>query len=266
MTKHLVLGNGESRAWFNPSEKKIVTNDVITWGCNAIYRDGAVDNLVAIDYGIQQEIYNSEYQDSHTCWFADWSIIPSEVAEMTLMGFEGPAFIHRSKNKTSNCVVQGKDPAFIQEKIEQAKQLNANIDVEDITKKFAKDVGIWITYVGDNDPVKDIPFPKGWIAGTTALHLACQQGAKEVYMLGFDLSKKDELINNIYKGTGYYLPADTKGVDPQTWINQMLAVFREFKDTQFYWVDPVHNIGSSTDNIDIRYLTKADLCDTLKII
>mgnify|MGYP006435743049 CR=1 FL=1 len=137
---------------------------------------------------------------------------------------------------------------------------------KDITKKFAKDVGIWITYVGDNDPVKDIPFPKGWVAGTTALHLACQQGAKEVYMLGFDLSKKDELINNIYKGTGYYLPADTKGVDPQTWINQMLAVFREFKDTQFYWVDAVHNIGSSTDNIDIRYLTKADLCDTLKII
>ena len=45
----------------------------------------------------------------------------------------------------------------------------------------------------------------------------------------------------------------------------MLAVFREFKDTQFYWVDPIHNIGSSTDNIEIRYLTKAELCDTLHI-
>jgi len=45
-----------------------------------------------------------------------------------------------------------------------------------------------------------------------------------------------------------------------------LAVFREFKDTQFYWVDAVHNIGSSTDNIDIRYLTKAELCVTLQII
>ncbi len=46
----------------------------------------------------------------------------------------------------------------------------------------------------------------------------------------------------------------------------MLAVFREFKDTQFYWVDPVHSIGSSTDNIDIRYLTKSELCDKVKII
>ena len=54
--KHLVLGNGESRAWFNPSEIKIADKNVLTWGCNAIYPDGHVDNLVAIDYGIQQEI------------------------------------------------------------------------------------------------------------------------------------------------------------------------------------------------------------------
>jgi hypothetical protein len=136
----------------------------------------------------------------------------------------------------------------------------------DIEKKFSKDVGIWITYVGDNDPIKNIDFPRGWAAGTTALHLACQQGAEEVYMLGFDLSTQNESLNNIYKGTGYYLPADAKGFNPQNWINQMLAVFREFKDTQFYWVDAVHNIGSSTDNIDIRYLTKSELCDTLQII
>ena len=32
---------------------------MLTWGCNAIYRDGDVDNLVAIDYGMQQEIYDS---------------------------------------------------------------------------------------------------------------------------------------------------------------------------------------------------------------
>ena len=47
MTRHLVLGNGESRAWFNPSEKLSfkwkTSNDVTTWGCNAIHRDGHVD-------------------------------------------------------------------------------------------------------------------------------------------------------------------------------------------------------------------------------
>ena len=36
-------------------------DDVVTWGCNAIYRDGPhyVDNLVDMDYAMQQEIYDS---------------------------------------------------------------------------------------------------------------------------------------------------------------------------------------------------------------
>ena len=54
--KSLVIGNGESRSWFNPSKNNIGLDEVKTWGCNAIYRDGVVDNLVAVDYGIQQEI------------------------------------------------------------------------------------------------------------------------------------------------------------------------------------------------------------------
>ena len=266
MSKALVIGNGESRSWYKPCHQQIMSNDVITWGCNAIYRDGDVDNLVAIDYGMQQEIYDEEYQKTHTCWFADWSILPAEVAEITLMGFDlPPNFIHRSKNKTDNCVIQGKDPATIQQRIDALSELNANLDMVDLQKKFTKDVGVWITYVDDNDSVKDIDYPRGWAAGTTALHLACQQGAKEVYMLGFDLSSQNESLNNIYKGTNYYLPTDAKGFNPQNWVNQLLAVFREFKDTQFYWVDPKHNIGSSTDNIEIRYLTKTELCDTLRI-
>jgi hypothetical protein len=262
MSKALVIGNGESRSWYKP----VISSDVITWGCNAIYRDGDVDNLVAMDYGMQQEIYDSEYQKTHNCWFADWSVLPAEVAEMTLMGFDlPPNFIHRSKNKTANCVIQGKDPATIQQRINALSELNANLDMDDLQKKLTKDVGVWITYVDDNDPIKNIDFPRGWAAGTTALHLACQQGATEVYMLGFDLSSQNELLNNIYKGSNYYLPADAKGFNPQNWVNQLLAVFREFNNTQFYWVDPKHNIGSSTDNIEIRYLTKSELCDTLRI-
>jgi hypothetical protein len=264
MQKALVIGNGESRSWYKPHTS--LSNSIVTWGCNAIYRDGDVDNLVAIDYGMQQEIYDSKYYKWNTCWFADWSVLPAEVAEMSLMGFDlPPNFIHRSKNKTSNCVIQGKDPATIQQRIDSLSELNANLDMNDLQKKLTKDIGVWITYVDDNDPVKNIDYPRGWSAGATALYLACQQGAEEVYMLGFDLSSKNELLNNIYKGSNYYLPADAKGFNPQNWVNQLLAVFREFKDTQFYWVDPKHNIGSSTDNIAIRYLTKAELCGILYI-
>ena len=68
--KALVYGNGESRAQLsgpvNPS-------GFTTWGCNAIYRDGEVDNLVAVDYAMQQEIVESQYPLKNKCWFTNWS-------------------------------------------------------------------------------------------------------------------------------------------------------------------------------------------------
>ena len=70
--KHIVYGNGESR----PKDKIIGGEWVTTWGCNAIYRDFTVDNLVSVDYNIQQEIYESEYALTNKCWFSDWSVLP----------------------------------------------------------------------------------------------------------------------------------------------------------------------------------------------
>ena len=184
--KHVLIGNGESRKWYCPSHQ-IFGVPVTTWGCNALYRNGKVDNLVAVDYGMQQEIYDSGYDG--VCHFANWSIVPSTVADMMFMGFDIPeAFIHRSKNRTDQCVVQGKDPNTLQEKIEMAIQMNPHMDVPDLVQKMEKDVGVWITYVNENDDINNIDFPVGWSTGNTALHLACQSGAEEVYILGFDLS------------------------------------------------------------------------------
>ena len=53
-----VFGNGESRKGWDINQK---IEGVTTWGCNAIYRDGVVDNLVCVDYSMQQEIYESGY-------------------------------------------------------------------------------------------------------------------------------------------------------------------------------------------------------------
>ena len=60
--KAVVIGNGESRKWFAEKEYYRWIKGV-TWGCNAIYREKnvIVDNLVAVDYGMQQEIYNTKY-------------------------------------------------------------------------------------------------------------------------------------------------------------------------------------------------------------
>lgn len=147
--KSLVIGNGESRSWFNPSENNIGSDEVKTWGCNAIYRDGIVDNLVAVDYAIQQEIVKSEYPLENKCWFTNWSVVPDFVADTMFMGYNIPeSFIHYSGDGlTGKCVISGKDPATLQEKIDTAMHMNPDLDADDLRMKMEKDSGVWITYV-----------------------------------------------------------------------------------------------------------------------
>ena len=262
MNRALVIGNGQSRKWYCPSHQTIMT-PVVTWGCNAIYRDGTVDYLVAVDYGMQQEIYDSEYDSP--CHFSNWSIVPSAVADMMFMGFDIPeGLIHYSKKRTENCVIQGKDPNTLQEKVEAAIQMNPHLSISDLKLKMEKDVGVWITYVEENDIVENIDYPVGWSTGNTALHLACQAHPQEVYILGFDLSSYDKRLNNIYKGTDNYLPADTKGFSPDNWYHQMRAVFEEFSEIKFYLTN--HDNEGFLDIKNLEYITKNDLCERLQIV
>ena len=271
MNRALVIGNGESREWFNPRWHRILDDKVITWGCNAIYRDGHVHNLVAVDYAMQQEIYDSgycldnpEFGDIKNVHFASWSIVPAEAAEMMFMGYDIPeTFIHKSKNRTDQCVISGKDPLTLQERIEFAIEMNPGLDMNDLRRKMEKDVGVWITYVEPNDDVVPIDYPVGWSAGNTALYLA-SKNAEEIYVLGFDLSSYDQPLNNMYKGTNNYLPSDAKGFSPVNWYNQMRAVFREFSlhGIKFYLVDST----AKFDEDNVSYITKKELCEELKIV
>ena len=135
--------------------------------------------------------------------------------------------------------------------------------MKDLRAKMEKDVGVWVTYVEEDDNINTVDFPIGWSAGNTALYLACQSGAEEVYILGFDLSSYDEPLNNIYKGTDNYLSSDAKGFNSVNWKDQMQTVFEEFKDVKFYWVDARDD---SIQENNLSYLTKTDFCDTLKIL
>ena len=224
-----------------------------------------VDNLVAVDYGMQQEIYDSDYDGVMSGWFANWQCSPASVADMMFMGYDIPeAFVHRQvRNRTDNCVISGKDPVTLNEKIEAAIQMFPSLDMKDLQMKMEKDVGVWITYVHEDDNINTIDFPVGWSAGNTAMHLACQQGATEIYILGFDLSSYDEPLNNIYKGTDNYLSSDARGFNPVNWQNQMQTVFREFKDVQFSWVDATEEFIQENN---LSYLTKAEFCDKVNTI
>ena len=187
-----------------------------------------------------------------------------------LFGYDIPeTYIHKTEKSgrhDEQCVIAGTDPATLHEKVEAAIKQFPHLDMEDLKLKLSKDVGVWITYVKDTDTIKNIEFPKMWAAGSTAIHLACQKGAKEVYMLGFDLSSQNKLINNIYKGTDYYYPEHTKGFNPVNWMNELKTVFGEFPDTQFYWVDWAYDTPPCYNHSNVGYLTKTELCDTFKIL
>tara|TARA_B100000963_G_C22570850_1_gene646001 strand:+ start:707 stop:1441 length:735 start_codon:yes stop_codon:yes gene_type:complete len=229
--KHIVYGNGESRQLLNQSDW------ITTWGCNAIYRDFSVDNLVSVDYNMQQEIYESGYVMKHKCWFSDWEVLPAEFDPHTLLiDNDGPVYETAKLNRKS-CVVQGKDKSMVQKKIEEILIYNPQLDPKDFTKKAMFNVGMYITWVDEyNDKVINIDYPRGWSAGNTALYLACKDGAKEVYMCGFDGSNYAEPINNIYKGSENYLPADSRGYNTINWDNQFKLVQRDFPNVQFYKV------------------------------
>ena len=74
MHKALVIGNGESRSWFKPCHQDIGDNTVTTWGCNALYRDGYVHNLVAVDYGIATGYFDGADDDSTGLGYAAYSL------------------------------------------------------------------------------------------------------------------------------------------------------------------------------------------------
>ena len=228
---HIVYGNGESR----PREP--LSGNFTSWGCNAIHRDFVVDNLVSIDYTMQQEIYESNYPLTHKCWFYNWEVLPPEfdVNMMKEMYPDQPLFETPKKDKKF-CVVQGKTKETVESNLKEMLQHNPNLDVDDFMRKAGHHVGMYITWVEENDQVKNIDYPKGWSAGNTAMHLACQDGAEEIYMLGFDGSDYSKPINNVYKGSKNYLPEYSRGFNTINWDNQFKMVQKDFPNVKFYKV------------------------------
>ena len=113
--KHIVYGNGESR----PTTDLIGGEWTTTWGCNAIYRDFAVDNLVSVDYNMQQEIYESSYAMNNKCYFSDWEVLPAEFDPSSLKLNNDGGWFETERHGRSSCVVQGKDENMVRQKIEE---------------------------------------------------------------------------------------------------------------------------------------------------
>ena len=234
----IVYGNGQSRKEWDITRK---FKDTETWGCNRIYEEGIqLDNLVCVDYIRQHEVYKSGYAYTNKCWFLDWhvqenmnflesSTNSSELIDLIKQGVPEEYIFENERNGSNKVVIRGKLPKL--------KWTDPDLEIHKKSPKTMRDVGVFITWVQDVDWVNDIDSFRGRNAGATAMWLACEQGAENVYMMGFDLSTPDKPLSHLYPETTH-LPTSAKanGFDSVNWQTQNKKVFKKFPKVNFYWV------------------------------
>jgi hypothetical protein len=77
-------------------------------------------------------------------------------------------------------------------------------------------------------------------SGSLAMYLACFDGHKKVYMLGYDNYQGSEPTNNVYKNTSGY-PKSTDEQNGRFWELSALRVMETYADVEFVRVMPTTN-------------------------
>ena len=80
-----------------------------------------------------------------------------------------------------------------------------------------------------------IPYGVYLNAGSVATYMACFDGHKKVYLLGFD-NQSNLVNNNVYAGTTNYDNVETKVVSTK-WEISMANIFRTYNDVEFIRID-----------------------------
>lgn len=80
-----------------------------------------------------------------------------------------------------------------------------------------------------------IPYNPYADAGTTAAYIACFDGHKKIYLLGFSEQDSPGTNFNVYAGTNGYDSAETD-VGSEKWIQNRLELFTLYDDVDFAWV------------------------------
>jgi hypothetical protein len=82
-----------------------------------------------------------------------------------------------------------------------------------------------------------IPQDPSWNAGAIATYLACFDGHKTVYLLGFDGIDTPTSGYNVYHGTNGY-PEPSYGYSDEFWVKSMMIIFNTYDDVDFVRVMP----------------------------
>lgn len=75
---------------------------------------------------------------------------------------------------------------------------------------------------------------RGWSSGPTALLKACQDGHKEIFILGFDYYGIDNNFNNVYADTPNYKRSNDTATYYGNWMRQTEICMKEFPGVLFY--------------------------------
>ena len=251
---HFCFGNGNSRKDLDLDKYKQHGTVV---GCNAVYRDFTPDILVALDSPIGHEVYRCGYAHKNTSYLGYWTPIPTEVAEHMLETQKGPVSLSPSDlGFTREVVYHGGEGVWtLESKAKGITYITGTVS-GDMAKNIAPEI--------DESP---------YATGTRAIHLSCELGATEVYIIGFDLYSTDDKINNLYAGTRCYANEDKPFKLGSTILEQHKNTFDTFKATKFYKVNP-NPIGTSPIDVEIEewkdcdnleYITFAELDKTFKV-
>ena len=89
---------------------------------------------------------------------------------------------------------------------------------------------------------------------TDSEQAAQQLGAKNIYLLGFDLATVGKPLSNVH-----LLPDYNKGFDSTMWQNQMKTVMRKFKNVNFYWVSQEEHKNKFQGISNLKFVTMEDL-------
>ena len=274
MTKVFCIGNGESRKSFNLD---LLKPHGKIYGCNALYREYTPDVLVSVDHGIMHEIYQSGYCYTNETWFRDWTRVPEHMYEsMVYAGLSQVDIEELNKWHIKNENKKTDEKEFVM----HGANLSGLVTIlrqnkEKFERRISQNV-LCVSWVKDNDKAYNVMdvMPNnrdlGWAAGPTSGYIAVKKDSPtDVYLLGHDLNSTTGTVNNLYKGTKYYVVPEHGPTPSVNWITQWKQLFNENKNINFYKVnsnlkgeDRVNRRVYEWEEVkNIHYITYENLLD-----
>ena len=274
MSSVFCIGNGESRKDFNLD---LLKPHGKIYGCNALYREYTPDVLVSVDHGIMHEIYQSGYCYKKDTWFRDWTTVPDHMYEsMVYAGLTKIDIEELNKWHIKNENTRTDEKEFVM----HGANLSGLVTILKQNKdKFQKRISqnvLCVSWIKENDKAKNIMdiMPNnrdlGWAAGPTSGYIAVKkENPTKVYLIGHDLNSTTGKVNNLYKGSKYYVIPEHGPTPSVNWVTQWKQLFTQNPHINFYKVntnmkgeDRVNTRIQEWNEIkNIHYITYENLLD-----